>query len=168
MKKPLLGIAAIVVLSIFAICETKIGIINAQKLLEGTKKGRAIADKLEKFGKGKQDQVNARQNEIKKLEKELMSPALNDAAREKKGLDLQNRRTELKRFIEDSQREMQIMTQKEMQDLQDEIKPIIQQIGVQKGLTIILEITAVAYFDPGVDITDDIIKIMDSKAAESK
>ena len=161
MKKTLIGVVTILSLSIFAFSQVKIGIINAQKLIEGTKKGRAIAAKLEKTGKGIQDRLDAMSNEIKKLEKELMSPALNQATKDKKALELQNKKTVRKRFIEDKQREMQIKTREEMQALQEAIKPIIQQVGKAKGLTIVLEITAVAYFDPAVDITDDIIKIMD-------
>jgi len=167
MRKVVIAALIVFLLSGFILAEVKIGIINAQKLIEGTKKGRALSDKLEKFGKEKQDQITAMQNEIKKIEKELVSPALNEATKEKKALDMQNKRTDLKRFVEDSQRGMQNLTQVEMQALQEEIKPIIQQIGRTKGLTIILEITAVAYFDESVDITDDIIRIMDSRTGGS-
>jgi len=168
MKKTLIGVVTILFVSIFAFSQMKIGIINGQKLIEGTKRGRAIASKLENLGKQKQEQLNNLQAEIKKLEKDLMSPALNDETKEKKALALQNKRTAVKRFVEDSQREMQIKSEQEMNTLKAEIQPIIQQVGKTKGLAIILEITAVAYYDPAVDITDDIIKIMDSKAAGTK
>jgi outer membrane protein len=163
MKKTLIGVVIILIVGMFAFSETKIGIVNGQKLIEGTQKGRALAAKMESIGKQKQDKFNKIQEEIKRLEKELMSPALNNETKEKKALELQNKKTSAKRFVEDSQREMQIMTEKEMNTLKAEIQPIIQQVGKAKGLSVIFEITAVAYFDPSVDITDDIIKIMDSK-----
>lgn len=168
MKKFLIGVVSILILSIFAFSEMKIGVINSQKLIMGTKKGRAIAAELEKIGKEKQNKLDTMRAEIKKLEKELMSPALNNETKEKKALELQNKRTAIKRFVEDTQREMQLKTEQDMNVLKAEIHPIIQQVGKEKGLAIILEITAVAYFDPAVDITDDIIKIMDSKAAGNK
>ncbi|MCI0471106.1 MAG: OmpH family outer membrane protein [Candidatus Aminicenantes bacterium] len=168
MKKTLIVLSAILVLCFTAFAEMKIGIINGQRLIEGTKRGRALAEKLEAVGKEKQTRLNAMQDEIKKLEKDLMSPALNEDTKERKALDLQNKRTAAKRFIEDSQREMQIKSEQEMNALKIEIQPIIQQIGREKNLAIILEITAVAYFDPAVDITDDIIRIMDSKATGAK
>ncbi|MCK5058391.1 MAG: OmpH family outer membrane protein [Candidatus Aminicenantes bacterium] len=168
MKKTLIGVVTILFVSIFAFSQMKIGIINGQKLIEGTKKGRAIADRLEKMGKAKQDRLNTMQAEIKKLEKDLMSPALNDETKDKKALELQNKRTAIKRFVEDSQREMQIKSDQEMNALKAAIQPIIQQVGREKGLAVILEITAVAYYDPAIDITDDIIKAMDSKAAGNK
>jgi outer membrane protein len=168
MKKTLIGVVTILFVSIFAFSQMKIGIINGQKLIEGTKKGRAIADRLEKMGKAKQDRLNTMQAEIKKLEKDLMSPALNDETKDKKALELQNKRTAIKRFVEDSQREMQIKSDQEMNALKAAIQPIIQQVGREKGLAVILEITAVAYYDPAIDITDNIIKAMDSKAAGNK
>lgn len=164
MKKTLIGVVTILILGMFMFAETKIGIINGQKLIEGTKKGREIASRLEAIGKQKQAKLNQMQDSIKKLEKELMSPALNAETKEKKAIELQQIRTEAKRFIEDSQREMSIQSEKEMNVLKAEIQPIIQQVGKEKGLSVILEITAVAYYDPAVDITDDIIKVMDSKA----
>jgi outer membrane protein len=168
MKKTIIVLSTILVVCFFAYAETKIGIINGQRLIEETKRGKALAEKLEAVGKDKQAKLNIMQDEIKKLEKDLMSPALNEDTKEKKALEMQNKRTAAKRFIEDSQREMQIKTEQEMNALKIEIQPIIQQVGKEKGLTIILEITAVAYFDPAADITDDIIKIMDSKATGAK
>jgi outer membrane protein len=168
MKKTLIVLSCILMACFYTFAETKIGIINGQRLIEGTKRGRALAEKMEAIGKDKQAKLNAMQDEIKKLEKDLMSPALNEDTKEKKSLELQNKTTAAKRFIEDSQREMQIKTEQEMNTLKTEIQPIIQQVGKEKGLTIILEITAVAYFDPAADITDDIIRIMDSKATGAK
>lgn len=168
MKKTLIGVVTILIMGMFIFAETKIGIINGQKLIEGTKKGRAIASRLEAIGKQKQAELNKKQDAIKKLEKELMSPALNAETKEKKALELQQLRTDTKRFIEDSQREMTIKSEKEMNLLKAEIQPIIQQVGKEKGLSVILEITAVAYYDPAIDITEDIIKVMDTKMSGTK
>ena len=77
----------------FVFSEIKIGVINAQKVIQETKKGKEITVKLEKLGQGKQQQVEALREEIKKLEKDVISPALNEQTREKKNLDLQNKRT---------------------------------------------------------------------------
>jgi outer membrane protein len=163
MKKTLSILSIILIFSVLAFSEVKIGIINAQKLVEESKKGKEIAEKFEKMKNEKESQFNTMQNEVAKIEKELLSPALNNETREKKSIDLQNKKTELKRFAEDSQQELQLSLEKELNILKNEIKPIIDQLGKEKGFTIILEVPAVAYYDPAADITDEIIKIMDSK-----
>lgn len=163
MKKTLSVLSIILIFSILAFSEVKIGIINAQKLVEESKKGKEIAEKFEKMKNEKESQFNAMQNEAVKLEKELLSPALNNETREKKSIDLQNKKTELKRFAEDSQQDLQLNLDKELNILKNEIKPIIDQLGKEGGFTIILEVPAVAYYDPTADITTEIIKILDSK-----
>jgi len=163
MKKIFVVLAVMVTMTIFMAAETKIGIINAQRLLQETARGKAVAVKIESIGKDKRTQAQAIQAEIVKLEKDIASPALNTATKERKALDLQNKKTDLKRFIEDSDMQIQRLTQQELGSLQEEIKPIIQQVGQQKGLTVIMEITVVAYFDEAADITNDVIKMMDSQ-----
>ena len=94
-----------------------------------------------------------------------MSPALNQDTRERKATDLQNMRVDLKRFVEDSQKEFQRRYQREMQTLYKEIMPVIQQIGKNQGYTIILDLSSagVSYFDVTTDITDSVIKAYDAK-----
>ena len=103
--------------------------------------------------------------EIKKLEKDLMSPALNDEAREKKSIELQEKRTDFKRFYEDAQNEFQRESQKELTALEKELMPLIDNLGRQKGFTIIFDITrpGIVYFDQAIDITDEVIKMVDAK-----
>lgn len=163
MRKTLIGLITILTMSIVVFSETKIGVFNGQKVVEGTKKGKAIAARLETITKQKQARLKTLQDEIRKLEKDLVSPALNAVTREQKSIELQKKRTAAKRFIEDTQREMQIAYDKEMTVFKTELFPIIQQIGKEKGYTIILEIPAVSYYDPAVDITGEIVKRIDSK-----
>jgi len=163
MKKTLIIVMAILILSVFTYSQSKIGIINPQKLLEVTKKGKAVSQKIQNISSQKEATLKNMQSEIKRLEKELMSPALNTTAKESKALELQNKKTATKRFYEDTQREMQMLYQQEMQKLQQQIIPIIQRVGKEKGLTVILEVTNVAYYDPAADITNEIIKIMDGQ-----
>ena len=103
--------------------------------------------------------------EIKKLEKEVLSPALNDETREKKTVDLQNKRKDLKRYLEDAQNEIQQESQKELVELEKAVMPVIDQIGKSKGFTIIFDITrpGIVYFDQAIDITPDVIKAFDNQ-----
>ena len=95
----------------------------------------------------------------------LASPALNTQTREKKNMQLQDKRTDLKRFIEDAQREMQQKSQTELSNLRQDIMPVIEKIGKEKGFTIILDLTTsgIAYFDSAIDITADVIAEYDKK-----
>ena len=165
MRKTLVLVVTVLVMSAFAISQVKIGVVNAQEILQKTKKGIEISKRLEQLQKKKQNELQTMQDEIKKLEKEVLSPALNQDTREKKGLELQTKRKNLKRFMEDAQNEMQRATQKELVELEQAAMPLIDQIGKSKGLTIIFDITrpGIVYFDPAIDITPEVIKAFDAK-----
>ena len=119
------------------------------------------------MGQEKQQRVETLRTRIKQLEQELVSPALNAETREKKTGELQGRRTELKRFIEDAQREMQQKSQTELSKLREEIMPLIEKIGKEKGFTVVMDlsISGIAYFDKTIDITDLIIAEYDKAYA---
>jgi outer membrane protein len=168
MKKVLALIFAILVFGLFVYSEVKIGVIDSQMLIQKSKIGIAANAKFENIGKQKQQQVQNMQAGIKKLEKELVSAALNNATREKKSLELQEKKTNFKRFVEDAQKEIQMLNQKELRSLQEKIYPIIQQIGKEKGFSLIVDINTRIYHDQAVDITNDVIKAMDAKLSVVK
>ena len=165
MKKTLVVVLTLFVVVSFIYPESKIGVINPNKVISETIRGKQVREKLEKYSNSKQAQAKTMEEEIQKLEKELMSPALNNDTREKKALDLQNKRTNLKRFLEDAQREFNTKSQQELQALYKEIMPIIEKIGASEGFTIIFDLSnsGISYFDKTIDVTDKVIKAYDAK-----
>ncbi len=165
MKKTLVVVIAILTLTFFTFAEVKIGVINAQKVIASTQRGKDIQAKLSNLGASKQKKVATMQAEIKKIEKDLRSPALNEKTRENKSILLQKKKTNLKRYYEDTQRELRLRYQQEMQSLQKEVMPIIDRIGKSKGFTLVfdLSIAGISYFDKTIDITDVVIKEINSK-----
>jgi len=165
MKKTLVLVITILTLTFFTFAEVKIGVINAQKVIASTQRGKDIQAKLTNYGAAKQKKVAAMQAEIKKLEKDLQSPALNEKTRENKSILMQKKKTNLKRYYEDTQRELRRKYQQEMQSLQKEVMPIIDKIGKSKGFTLVfdLSIAGISYFDKTIDITDIVIKEINTK-----
>jgi outer membrane protein len=165
MKKTIILMMAIFLLGAFAFSEIKIGVINPQKIMDNTKKGLEVQKRLQNLQTEKRKQGQAMQEEIKKLEKEVLSPALNNEARQRKTLELQEKQKALRRFAEDAQNEFRRAYQKELAALEKEILPLIENLGKQKGFTIILDVTTtgVAYYDKAIDITDEVIKAIDAK-----
>jgi outer membrane protein len=165
MKKKLTLILALLVLSAFVFAEVKIGIINPQAVLQNSTKGKAVIERLRSLNMSKAKKYEAMQKDIDALEKEVLSPALNQDARDKKNMDLQNKRTEIKRFAEDAQKESQLQQQKEFESLQRELMPIIEKIAKDDGFSLVLDLNTagVTYFEPAIDITDKVIKAYDAQ-----
>ncbi len=165
MKKTIILIFAVLTLSFYMFSEVKVGVINAQDVVAKTKKGSKLQQKLEAKYKAKQELIKKKQEELKGLEKELSSPALNTETRSKKKRSFEDKRIALQRMVEDAQKEMQMETQRELMNLQKEVMPLIQEIGKAKGYTLILDManSGIAYFDATIDITPDVIKAVDAK-----
>jgi len=165
MKKNLFLMFALLALTTFVFSEVKIGIINPQVVLQNSVKGKAVIEKLRSLNMSKQKKYEAMQKEIDTLEKEALSPALNQDARDKKTMDLQNKRTEIKRFAEDAQKESMAQQQKEFESLQRDLMPIIEKIAKGDGFSLVLDLNTagVTYFEPAIDITDRVIKAYDAE-----
>jgi Skp family chaperone for outer membrane proteins len=167
MKKNLFLLLALLALSTFAFSEVKIGIINPQSVLQNSVKGKEVIERLRSLNMSKQKTYENMQKDIDALEKETLSPALNAETRDKKTNDLQNKRTEIKRFAEDAQKDSLAMQQKEFENLQRDLMPIIEKIAKNAGYSIILDLNTagVTYFDPAVDITKQVIEAYDALQA---
>ncbi|MCP4146559.1 MAG: OmpH family outer membrane protein [bacterium] len=165
MKKTFIFVFTMLSLSLFVFSQVKIGVINAQEILQKTKKGVTIQKKLEGLQKKKQTEIEKLQNEIKTLSKDLGVPALSAEAREKKGRQLEDKKITYNRVLQDAQKEMQMKSQQELMNLQKEILPIIAELGKAKGYTLVLDMASsgIAYFDQGIDITAEVIKAVDAK-----
>lgn len=165
MKKSFTLIFTILALSVFVFSEVKIGVINAQDIIAKTKKGMEVQKKLEGLQNDAQQKVDTLQNEIKQLQKDLSSPALNNDTREKKNREMEDKRLSYNRLVQDAQKNIQEESQKELMNLQREIMPLIQQIGESQGFTLILDManSGIAYFDKTIDITDQVVKAVDTK-----
>ncbi len=148
----------------------KIAVVNPMVVLEQSNTGKAMIADFEAAAAEKQKQNVAFQNEINNLRKELSSPALNTETREKKAATLATKETNYKRFVEDSQRELGEKRNKMVQRLSEEVTPIIQEIGKQKGFALVFDLgnAGVAYFDSAIDISSDVIAAYNAKSAAKK
>jgi len=167
MKKNLLLILSLVALTAFAFAEFKLGIINPQSVLQSSVKGKEAIERLRALQLSKQKRYDALQKEIDSLEKETLSPALNAEARDRKTQDLANKRIEIKRFAEDAQKDSVAAQQKEFEKIQSDLMPIIEKIAKENGFSLILDLNTagVTYFDPGIDITEKVVKAYDAQSA---
>jgi len=156
---------ALLTMSFWLFPEVKIGIINPPIVLQNSIKGKEAISRLKAFAETNQKKFEKMQQEIDSLEKEVLSPALNEDTRNKKNLDLQNKKTEQKRFAEDAQNESRMKQQTEFESIQKELMPIIEKMAKDEGYTLILDVTTagIAYVDPTSDITEKVVKAYDAR-----
>ena len=150
----------------------KIGVVDSQEVLEKSAEGKSVLAQLQDKDKRNQTELTRRDAEIQDLQTRLNTQRLTLTAEALRNLsaDLQRKQTERNRFYEDAGREMNEMADRLFQRIQNELLPIIEQMGKENGLDIIFDLgkSGAIYFSPTVDITADVILRYDASKAPAK
>jgi outer membrane protein len=149
---------------------TKVGVINIQAALVGTKDGQKAAAELDARRAPKQKELEAKQNQIAQLREQLNkgSNTMAPDQRERLMREIDQRTKSLNRDVEDAQADMDQEQQKILQDLGQKMMTIIDKYARDNGFHIILDIsspqTPVLFATNAVDITQEIVKLYDAQA----
>ena len=150
----------------FVQAQGKIGVVNSQEVLEKSAEGKRVMAQIQDRDKKNQDAIAKLDEDIRNLETRINTQrlTLTQEALMNMSSDLEKKRTERKRFAEDSLREMQEFTARLFQRVQNELLPIIEQIGKDKGMDLIFDLarSGAIYFNPLVDMTQDVISRYDA------
>lgn len=149
----------------------KVGVVNSAEVLEKSQEGKRVTAQLEAKNKTLQEDLARLDDKIRDLETKLNTQRLTLSQEALGNLmsDLDKQRTERTRFVEDSRRELNDLTNRLFARLQNELRPIIAEVGKEKNLDLIFDVTGsgIIYFNPAVDLTPEVIQKYDaSKGTE--
>ena len=141
--------------------EVKIAYINLGKTFDEYEKTRnyekSLGDKGDKKEKDRQKLVD----EIKKLKDEIV--LLSDKGKKEKQEDIDEKIKELQEFDKETRDELRQERDEMVRDILREIDDVIQDYGKKNGYTAILNDRILVYGDEAIDITQDIIDILNKK-----
>jgi outer membrane protein len=145
-----------------AAAQTTVALIDVQRVVSESDPGKEAFQKLKAALDAKDAESQAMQKEFETLREQFDKQrfTLSDEKLEEMRKELENKQIALKRFSDDAQRELEAMRRKEMEKLEEKIMPIVNQIGDEKGLTLIFDKyrAGLLYADESVDITDEVIQ----------
>lgn len=176
MRKTLI-VAALAVLCVGAVANSsfaqgKIGILDSQLVLERSAEGKKVIARLQESEKKNSTSVAGLDDQIRQIQTKLNTGRLTmtDEAAIQLQADLERKTTERKRVAEDAVAGMQELSQRLFLKLQSELMPIVQALGKEKGLDIILDVqkSGAIYWSPTIDVTEDIVKRYDASKASEK
>lgn len=146
--------------------ETKVGVMNIQKVLVGCAAGVKAKAKFDaklkevetKF-KEEQDALVALQTEIDK-KKSAWSKEKTD----EKMLEFDKKRREFQTKTESARKEMKLLQDKELEPILKTMEKVVQEFGKKNGYSVIFDNkSGLVYHDPANDVTDELIKAMDAE-----
>jgi len=145
---------------------TKIAVINLSEAMARTKEGQLVAKQInDKFGPKKAD-FDKRQQEIDQLTDKLNKgrATMSQDAQNTLAAEIQKKGTELKRFGEDSQSEMDNDEARATQELQSKMGPILQNYAIQNNFAIVIDVgqqSPVLWYASATNVTDVMVALYD-------
>jgi outer membrane protein len=146
----------------------KIGVFDPNKLLTSSKLGQSLQEDLNRFRVGREAELKKSGEDLDKLVKqyktgvETMSPERRDEIE----ADLAGRKRDLDRMAHDAEGDLQRRRQKAVHDLEQRVASILDDYGKKNGYTLILQRDLCAYAVDSIDISDDLVKLLDASNAK--
>ncbi len=145
-----------------------IAVIDPQKVVQNSEMGKKALAEIKTIKDKKQAEIDQRQNSIQSMRDKLekQRDILSAEAREKLNGDVQRAITDLRRFSEDSEAEIQRELGKAIKGIEEKVLPIIQKLGEERGYSVIIQKDQLVYFSAKNDITDEVIRLFNEAMAK--
>jgi len=150
--------------SVFA-ADVKLGYIDMQRALNTSEAGKEAKEQLAARVKKYQEEINTKQEDIKKLKDELEKQGmlLSESARAAKEKDYQQRLKEFQRFTKDAQDELQGKDEEFTRKIIETMEKVIHEFGRSNGYTFIfVRNEGMLFADDKVDVTDAVLKLLNA------
>ena len=154
--------------------ELKIGVVETQKILDGTKSGKKIKDSLAEYVKVRQKLLEQEEEDLKKMQDDLVKQGavLSPEAKKEKEESLRRRMLEFQRKYDQLNQEVQAKKKEVLEEFNKTIEQIVGSIADKEKITLVMEKSGngsgsgIIYSHPSLDLTERVIKELDAKGAK--
>jgi len=155
----------------FAQAPQKIGVINIQGAIVGTKDGQKASQELDAKFVPKKKEFDTRQSEIGQLQDQYNKggTVMAEDKRAQLAREIDEKKKRLERDMQDAEEDLRAEQQKVLQGLGQRIMAVIEKYAKDNGYTMILDDsnpnTPLLYASSSIDITQDIVGLYDKSSA---
>jgi outer membrane protein len=149
---------------------TKVGIINIQAAIIGTREGQAAAKELEAKSAPKKKELEKLQSEIQGLREKLNRMGSVGSEEQKQSLmrDIDTRTKSFNRQVEDAQAELDQEQGRVLNELGGKLLAVLDKYAKDNGYAVILDVsqqnTPVLFAANGIDVTQEVVALYDKNA----
>lgn len=149
---------------------TKVGIINIQQAIVGTRDGQAAVKELQAKAEPRRKSLQALQDEINGLRDKMQkgSNTLSAEAKEQIQRDMESRTRTLNRNAEDAEAEFGQEQNRLLQGIAGNMQAVIDKYARDNAYTLVLDVssqqTPVIFATDSIDITRDVVALYDKNA----
>jgi len=150
----------------------KLAYINLPVVAQNSTEGKAATARIEELQKKKQAELQDKNKALQASQQKLSSggTVLNDSARAQLEKEIERQQREIQFAQQNAQAEVQDLTQELQEEFRKKLVPIIEQIGKERGLHAIFSAAdaGMIWADPGLDLTQEVIKRLDAGKPAAK
>lgn len=147
-----------------------LAVIDVNALIQDSAAGKEAMSRLKKAQDAKIAQRKRLTDETEALQKQLETQrvTLSDAKIAELQKQIEDKGIALRRFDDDSQQQLQEAQKKELDALEKQLMPIIQEVGREMKLQMIFNKfqSGLVYADEAVDITDQVLRRFNTKVTK--
>ena len=170
-KKVLYAAIAVLFLAMYTVLpvraeDTRIGFIDAQKVLDESLRGQQVKDQLNEYVQSRQKIVDIEETELKDLQEELtkQGAVLSPSAKQEKEELFQKKFMEYQKKVTELQKEIQQRRTDKLEEFNIELEKIAKTLGEKEGYSMILtnlDVNIIIYAKPSLNLTDSVIQELD-------
>jgi Skp family chaperone for outer membrane proteins len=146
----------------------KVAYINPPLIFQQSTEGKAAVARVQAVVQKKQTEGAAKAKQLQDNQAKLQSSGsvMNEAARTQLEKEIERQQREGERFQQDAQAEINEIQQEVNNEFGKKLQPIIEAIAIERGLHFVFNAAdaGFAWVAPGLDISADVIKKLDSIA----
>ncbi len=146
----------------------KYAFVNIQRIAAESQQGKALSARVQQLNQQKVTELNDKNKALQTAQQKLDSGAsvLSEGARAQLAKDIDRQQTEIQRFTDDAQKEVEEMQNELQAEFQQKLGPVIQQIAQEKKLEILFSAldAGIIWADAGLDLTAEVIRRFDTAA----
>ena len=153
-----------------AMAQQKIGVVQVQSAIIGTKEGQKAANDLETRMSPKRKELEAKQAELRTLQESLAKggSVMAEAARAELSRKIDAKNKDYQRSLEDAQAEFQGEQDKLLNDLGAKLMAVINKYAKDNAYSLVIDVsnpqTPVMYASETIDITKEVIDLYDKNS----
>jgi outer membrane protein len=144
----------------------KTAFINPQRIFQESTEGKAAVTRINTLIQKKQTEGQDRQKALQANQQKLQTSGavMNEQARAQLEKEIEKQQVDGQRFQQDAQAEIQELQNEVQQEFIKKVSPLIEAVAKEKGLQMVFDLqnAGLAWWDPGLDLTNDVIKKLDT------
>lgn len=146
--------------------KVKIGYIDLQRAISESQAGKRAKERFQAQVKKVEADLLKEKQELERLKAELdkKGPLLKDEERRNLEADLQKRYVNYQRTMTDHQQDLRQKEGLMTSDILKDLERIVNEVGKAEKFTLILERSQLLYSDQGIDVTNRVIEVYNSRS----